>query len=297
MNLSSKILRIELELTKPFLENAGLDLHRKGQDKIGELMYRAHRRKLISQDVGLTNCKGCMISNGTPSKHIILYLHGGGYVAGNLDYAKGYGSVLSSSNDISVFCIGYRLAPEDPFPAALDDAFEAYTYLLENGYDSSHIILAGESAGGGLCYCLCHLLKDRGLEMPLAIIAISPWVDLTQTGTSYELNEKADPSMSKNRLDFFAEEYCQGKDARDRYISPLYGDLSGMPRSLIFAGGDEILLDDARRLDQKLRASGTESQIRIADRMWHAYLLYRLKENSGDEHLIKSFIREVVNEQ
>ena len=125
-----------------------------------------------------------------------MYLHGGGYTCGSLDYAKGYASVLSAECGMKVFTVEYRLAPEHPFPAALFDAYFAYRHLIEQGTPPSKIILAGESAGGGLVYSLCLHLKNMGEELPAGIISISPWVDLTLGGESYDHNKEADPSLT-----------------------------------------------------------------------------------------------------
>ena len=138
---------------------------------------------------------------------VVLYLHGGGYTCGNLDYAKGFAATLADECGVRVFCAAYRLAPEDRFPAALDDALVSYQYLLSKGYPANQILLCGESAGGGLIYCLCLRLKQRKLPLPCGLIGISPWTDLTGSGQSYIDNRDIDPSMTPELLQFYAACY------------------------------------------------------------------------------------------
>lgn len=233
-----------------------------------------------------------IIPGDNASGGVILYLHGGGYTCGGIEYAKGFGSKLACSFGLKVLCCAYRLAPENRFPAAVDDALSAYKYLLSNGFSPDRIVLAGESAGGGLCYSLCIRLKSEGIEMPAGIVAISPWTDLTQSSDSYEQNKDNDPSMTKERLDFFAE--CYADDKTDPLVSPLFFEGVKFPPSLIFAGQDEIMLDDARKMHSKLQKCGSRSKLIIAPNMWHAYLLYGLKEHEGHYNEIGRFISGVM---
>ena len=167
------------------------------------------------------------------------------------------------------------------FPAALDDAVVSYQYLLSKGYAPNQILLCGESAGGGLIYALCLKLKALKLPLPCGLVGISPWTDLTQSGKTFAENRDNDPSLSEELLNFYAA--CYTDDAKNPLCSPLFGDLSDLPPSLLFAGGDEILLDDARRLHEKLLASGCKSRLHIAPERWHAYVLYCLTENMQDD--------------
>ena len=223
-------------------------------------------------------------------KHIVLYLHGGGYVAGDLEYARGFGSVLAAKNNVRVFCAAYRLAPEHPFPAALEDALAAYQLLLDTGYEGRQIMLCGESAGGGLIYSLAVRLKELGMPLPGGLIAISPWSDLTASGKSYQKNREKDPTMQEARLRFYAE--CYTDEPANPLVSPLFADLNGMPPSLIFVGGDEIMLDDAALLHQKLLDAGCESLLTVTPDMWHGYILYGVSEAKRDLETIRHFLYE-----
>ena len=282
MELSAKLVRAQLHFFKPFVANCSLETTRKGQDKLGELMSVLHKREVYMKDHDFGAFQGAWVMPKDERRSgVILYLHGGGYTCGSLEYAKGFAATLASQCGVRVFCAAYRLAPENPYPAAVDDALEAYRYLLKKGYAPRQILLCGESAGGGLIYALCLRLRQEGLELPCGLIGISPWVDLTGSGQSYETNRDNDPSLTQELLEFYAK--CYTTDPADPLCSPLFGDLTGFPPSLLFAGGDEILLDDARALHEKLVQSGCRSTLHIAPERWHAYVLYCLSENMEED--------------
>ena len=204
MTLTAKTIRKQLAILKPIMDGFSIKTTRRMQNKIGELMERKYRGQIIHKKHSFKKFEGAWaLPKDERREGVILYLHGGGYVYGDLEYAMGFGSVLAVQCGARVFCAAYRLAPEAPFPAAIEDSLCAYKYLLEKGY--SRITLCGESAGGALCYSLCQKLMEEKLPLPCGIIAISPWADLTASGESYKTNISVDPSMSKELLDFFAE--------------------------------------------------------------------------------------------
>ncbi len=311
-------LRSQLILLKPFTAKCSLGVVRKAQDKLGKLMAFGHKSEVTCEDVSVGELPCAMITPKDELSHgVVLYIHGGGYVGGNLDYAKGFGTVLAAKCGIRVLCVAYRLAPEHVFPAALDDCLEAYGYLLANGFDPSQILLCGESAGGGICYSLCQKLREKGRTLPAGILAISPWTDLTSEGNSYTLNEKNDPSMTKDRLKYFADCYVYGTNSvgkklhprtnpnlendkevkRNPKISPLFDTQEKMPPSLILVGGDEIMLDDSVKLHEKLLLAGRTSELIIAPDLWHGYVLYDLKERESDFDAMRKFIKRVIPAQ
>ena len=278
MELHAKLVRAQLNFFKPFVANCSLEVTRKGQDKLGELMTAIHKREVYVREHDFGGFQGAWLTPKDKRRTgVVLYLHGGGYTCGNLEYAKGFAATLADECGVRVFCAAYRLAPESRFPAALDDAVVSYQYLLSKGYAPNQILLCGESAGGGLIYALCLKLKALKLPLPCGLVGISPWTDLTQSGKTFAENRDNDPSLSEELLNFYAA--CYTDDAKNPLCSPLFGDLSDLPPSLLFAGGDEILLDDARRLHEKLLASGCKSRLHIAPERWHAYVLYCLQEN------------------
>lgn len=175
MGLPAKLVHSQLNFFKPLVANCSLETIRRGQDKLGELMEAIHRKDVITRDHAFANFEGAwIIPKDERRQGVILYLHGGGYTCGDLDYAKGFGATLADEEGVRVFAAAYRLAPESPYPAAVEDALEAYNYLRQKGYKPEHIMLCGESAGGGLCFALCLKLKELSLPLPCGIIAISP---------------------------------------------------------------------------------------------------------------------------
>ena len=296
MPLTAKTIRSQMHMLRPLLRSCTLETTRKGQNKLGELMEARFRRQILEKPHGFQRFDAAwVIPRDERRQGVLLYLHGGGYTCGDLEYAKGFASMLAAQCGVRVFCPAYRLAPENRYPAALEDALESYRYLLEKGYGSEHIVLCGESAGGGLCYALCIKLKELGLPLPSGIIAISPWTDLTASGESYELNAEVDPTMTAEVLGFYAD--CYTDDRKDPLVSPLFGDLTGMPPSLLFVGGDEIMLSDSKRMHQKLLETGNQSQLVIRPERWHGYVLYGLKEDEEDFISINRFLSENLSEE
>lgn len=294
MSLTAKTIRNQLLLLKPLLQSCSLKTIRKGQDKIGELMVSRYRDHIIEKRHSFDGFEGAwIIPRDERRQGVILYLHGGGYTCGGIEFAKGFGTTLASKTGARVFCVAYRLAPENPYPTALEDAMAGYKYLLEKGYSADHITLCGESAGGGLCYALCLKLKDEGMPLPCAVIGVSPWTDLTASGASYEANREVDPTMSIELLDFFAVSYTE--DRSNPYVSPLFGDLTGMPPSLIFVGGDEIMLDDSTLFHKRLKECKCISRLVVTPGRWHGYLLYDLEEDEKDFSLINGFLNKYMS--
>ena len=295
MELHAKLVRSQLNFFKPFVANCSLEVTRKGQDKLGELMTALHKREVLVKEHDFGRFQGAWIMPRDERRGgVVLYLHGGGYTCGSLEYAKGFAATLASECGVRAFCAAYRLAPENRYPAALDDALEAYRYLLGKGYAARQILLCGESAGGGLIYALCLKLKELGLPLPCGLIGISPWTDLTGSGKSYEEHREIDPSMTPELLQFYAK--CYTDDPTDPFCSPLFGDLTGLPPSLLFVGGDEVMLDDTRMLHEKLLESGCRSKMIVAPERWHAYVLYCLNENMPqDFETINRFMDQVLS--
>ena len=296
MALSAKYVRSRLTMLRSVMKNFSLESSRKGQRMLGELMEFKHRKMVIIKDHPFEKFAAAwVIPKDERRQGVILYLHGGGYACGDLEYAKGYGSTLAVRCGIRVFSPAYRLAPESPFPAALEDALESYQYLLKKGYDPRQIALCGESAGGGLIYALCLKLKEENLPLPGGLIAMSPWTDLTSSGESYETNRDVDPNMTVEQLQFYTR--CYTTDPKNPLASPIFGNLEGLPPSLIFVGGDEIMLSDAADMHKNLLAAGCKSKLVVAPERWHAYVLYELAENEEDYTTINHFLSQHISEE
>jgi acetyl esterase/lipase/NRPS condensation-like uncharacterized protein len=316
MKFSDKFMRSQLELAKPITKSASLETARFFQEKVGKTLKFLTRRQTVVSDEVFGGVPGALaIPRDEVRSGIILYIHGGGYVSGGIEYSKGFAAVLSAECGMRAAAFAYRLAPEHIFPAQLDDALAVYRALLELGYPGESIVLAGESAGGGLAFSLAMKLRELGEPMPAGIVAISPWCDLTHSGESHTENRENDPSLSKEVLDFYADCYVgaqreqtspkkRNKDTptdekftemkKNPYISPAFADLTGLPPTLIFAGGDEILLSDAKAMHERLGEAGVPSRLVVREDMWHAYHLYRLKSSDEDFKLICSFVKYVL---
>ena len=186
--------------------------------------------------------------DGIEPRHVVLYFHGGVYVLGDAFLAAGLASQVGRRTRAKVISVDYRLAPEHPYPAAVDDALAAYQALLDNGTAPSDIAFAGESAGGGLAVATLVNARDHGLPLPAAAFVMSPYADLTLAGTTMETKREADPLLSRENLQARVPDYTAGQDAALGLISPVFADLSGLPPLIIQAGTHEVLLDDAVRL-------------------------------------------------
>jgi acetyl esterase/lipase len=202
----------------------------------------------------------------------IFYTHGGGYVSGSCSNHRAFAAKFVAGSGVRLLLYEYRLAPEHPYPAAMEDTLTAYRWLLAQVPPSTKVIIAGESAGGGLCLATLLALRDLGLPLPIAAIALSPWTDLKLTGESYRTRARAavdPPGMSQ----VCSRYYVRENDPCHPYISPLYGDLHGLPPLLIAVGEDETLLDDSIRFAEKARAAGVEVTLNVAPGMVHCYPL------------------------
>ena len=296
MSLSAKTVRNQISKLQPLLHSCSLETIRKGQNLIGQLMVAQHHNQVLIHNHPFSQFEAAwVLPRDERRQGVILYLHGGGYTYGDLEYAKGFASTLAVECGVRVLCIAYRLAPENPYPAALDDALEAYQYLLSKGYTSKQITLCGESAGGGLCYALCLKLKECGMAQPASVLTISPWVDLTASGESYETNRTIDPTLNIELINAFATHYTN--NPTDPLVSPVFADLTGLPPSLIFVGGDEILLSDSQNMHKNLLAAGCKSHLVVTPERWHGYLLYGLEEDRKDFVAINRFLNRTLAEE
>jgi acetyl esterase/lipase len=204
----------------------------------------------------------------------VLFLHGGAFIVGSPSLYRHLTWRLAVAACARVVAVDYRLAPEHPFPAALDDAFTAYNWLLDGGADPARTVVIGDSAGGGLVFSLMLRLRDEGLRLPGAAVTLSPWTDLAFTGASLKLNGAADPMLRTDYPPLFVNHYLAGADPRAPYASPLYGDPAGLPPTLIQVGSDEVLRDDAVRMAERMRGAGCAVELEIWPRMPHVWQAY-----------------------
>lgn len=211
---------------------------------------------------------------GVDDARVLLYLHGGGYVMGSPNTHRALAGELSRAAAAAVLLPDYRLAPEAPFPAAVDDAVAVYAWLLAQGHQPSHLAIAGDSAGGGLTVATLIALRDKAVPQPRCAVCLSPWSDLNCSNASYQTRAAADPMITTADITMMAAAYLKGADPKSPLASPNRADLSGLPPLLIHVGRDELLLDDAVVLHEAARSAGVTSTLEIWDDMihvWHAF--------------------------
>ncbi|MEY2433340.1 MAG: epsilon-lactone hydrolase [Acidimicrobiaceae bacterium] len=202
---------------------------------------------------------------------VVLYVHGGAYCIGSLGSHRRLVAHLSAQCRARVLHVDYRLAPEHPFPAAVDDAVAAYRWLLAEGVSADRIAISGDSAGGGLTLATLLALRDAGEPLPAAAVPISPWTDLEGTGESIRTRAEMDVMIKTDRLKEMADRYANGVDLREPRVSPLHGDFTGLPPLLIQVGDAEVLLDDAVRVADRAKAAGVDVTLEVWDEMPHVF--------------------------
>jgi acetyl esterase/lipase len=230
---------------------------------------------------------------GCAAERAILYLHGGGYAIGSIDTHRRLAYDISAASATAVLMVDYRLAPEHPFPAAVDDAATAWRWLLQQGFAPNRLAIAGDSAGGGLTIATLVNLRDQKLGLPACAVAISPWVDLEGIGTSMTARAAQDPMVQKDGLLWMAGMYLGGRDAKTPLAAPLHADLKGLPPILVQAGTAETLLDDSTRIAERLHAAGVELRLSIWPNMLHVFPLFAPILSEGRDGCLEigTFIR------
>lgn len=228
----------------------------------------------------------------------ILYLHGGGYTMGSCNTHRSLAAWISAASQVSTLLIDYRLAPENPYPAALDDTINAFHYLLDQGIEPAKIIIAGDSAGGGLAIAATLLLRDKKEKLPGGIICISPWADLTMSGETMVTCSKTDPFITRETSILHANRYIGKHDPKSPLISPIFADLSGFPPMIIQVGEYEVLQSDAVRLSENASRTGVDVSLEIWDGMWHVWhmLVGRMPESRRAIDKLGAFVRKCLEE-
>ena len=227
---------------------------------------------------------------------VILYLHGGAYTRGSFVSHRSLAARLSAASRARVLVIAYRLAPEHTFPAPVEDATAAYRWLLQSGIQSDRLVVAGDSAGGGLAVATLLALREAGDSLPAGAVLLSPWTDLTGTAESVRTLAAADPWLNAERLSLVAGLYLGSADPWNPLASPLFGDLRGLPPLLIQVGTDEILLDDATTLAERAEAAGVEVTLEIWEEVWHVFQAFAAEIPEGRQAIdrIGAFVRQVT---
>jgi acetyl esterase/lipase len=255
---------------------------RAAYDGLGQLMPLAEGTEVTAVDAGGVAAEW-VIAPEADRGRTIVYFHGGGYCIGSVLGHRAMLSHLSAAASARVLSVGYRLAPEDPHPAALDDAVDGYRWTLASGADPARTVIGGDSAGGGLTVATLVALRDAGDPLPAAGVCLSPWVDLTQSGGTITTHAEVDPMVRAEDLSRWADAYRGARRGSDPAISPLFADLTGLPPLLIDVGTAEVLLDDARRLANRARGAGVEVTLTVAEDMLHVWHFFAGAVPEADE--------------
>ncbi|MFZ5756487.1 MAG: alpha/beta hydrolase fold domain-containing protein [Pseudomonadota bacterium] len=277
-SLRKTLVRTALRAVTRPLARADLPLavQRAALDSAGRTMRKP--RGLRIDNTALAGLPARLLTprDALPARHV-LYLHGGAYIEGSTTSHTPLAGQVAAAARARAWLVDYRLAPEHPYPAAVDDAVAAYGALLAQGIDARHIAIVGDSAGGGLALAAALALHDARLPMPAALVLLSPWTDLTLSGRSMQAKEDAEPMLNGPWLDWAAGLYCGGRDdgpvtpRTHPGVSPLFADLSGLPPLLIQAGSEEILLDDSTFLAERARRAGVAVTLHVYDDLWHVF--------------------------
>jgi monoterpene epsilon-lactone hydrolase len=247
------------------------------------------------QEVDAGGAPGLLVSMpGASADSVVLWTHSGGYVFGSAHAYRFFGAALSAASGAQVLLVDYRLAPEHTYPAALDDAKAAYRWLLAQGYDSARIVVAGDSAGGGLAAATLLALRDDGDPMPAAGVFVSPMADFTLSGDSIKARADRDPIASEAMLGGLGALYAGAEPMSAPYLSPALADLSGLPPLLVLVGSEEILHDDSVRIVARTEAAGGQARLIVGEGQFHIWPLFAPILTEGQQALeaIGEFIRD-----
>ncbi len=249
-------------------------------DEVGSIWAPAGDVSLEPADAGGVPSEWSTVP-GSDTSRVLLFFHGGGYCSGSIVSHRRLVTEAGRAAGIRTLAIGYRLAPEHPFPAALDDALTAWRFLRNQGFAASKLAVGGDSAGGGLTAALIHHLHGLGDELPFCAWLISPWVDLTMSGATFETKDAADPLIHRSYLEELANAYLGGTSPKDPRVSPLFADLKGFPPMLIQVGSAETLLDDAIAFAGAAGAADVSVTLEVWPHMIHAWPVWNARLEPG----------------
>ena len=273
---------IHLLTSRPMPENATIAERRQGFEALAAKFPVASDITCEKVDAAEVPAEW-VVAPGAESRRSLLYLHGGGYVVGSLNTHRDLAGRLSRAAAARVLLIDYRLAPEYPYPAAVEDATTAYRWLLRHGATPAHTVIAGDSAGGGLTVATLVALRDAGDALPAAGVCISPWVDLEGIGESMTTKASVDPIVQRQGLVWLANLYLSGAHPRTPLAAPLYANLQGLPPLCIHVGTAETLLDDTTRLAERAKTSGVDVTLEVWEDMIHVWHLFAAMLPEGQQ--------------
>ena len=254
-------------------ETANVQRVRARWDGVSRLLWTASGVDIKQATLASMYCEWLTPKEAEQGK-VLLYIHGGAYLMGSCATHRQFVSYMVRACGVRALTFDYRLAPENPFPAAVDDVMTAYRALLEQGYSAADILVAGDSAGGGLVMALLLSLREAGVGLPAGALMLSPWLDLTSSGESAQTRAGRDPWFKPNDLPIVAAYYCRDEDLEQPLVSPVFADVTGLPPIFIQVGDDEILLSDSTRIADKLEQAGCEVTLEVWPEMWHVFQMF-----------------------
>lgn len=254
-----------------------LEKQRRSQEALGSMAAAMGGLVWEPFELGGMDAAWMRLERPHKRRRVILYCHGGGYTSGGLGFSKVLASKLTRATGLDVLAFDYRLAPEHPYPAAVEDAQAAWDHLMRLGFGARDVVLAGDSAGGNMALVLCLRLRAEGRMLPGALLLMSPWTDMTCSGESLTERADIDPVLTPEYIYAVREAYAGGLDPAQPELSPLLADLAGFPPTLIQVGTHEILFSDAERLAERMKAAGTECRLEVWEGMWHDFQMYPSK--------------------
>lgn len=259
------------------VEHSDIEKYRQSQSQVGALFKNMKDVEIEEIFIEGMEAEWVSVERAHMKKYVILYCHGGGYSTGSRLYARSLTTKFATSTSMDVLCFDYKLSPENPYPAALNDAMKAWDYLMLLGYGARDVVIAGDSAGGNLALSLVLKLKEQKRILPRGLILLSPWTDLTGAGKTHQTRKEVDPVLDEEYLQTMIQNYAPDEKLDNPYISPLFGDMKGFPPTYIQVGDNEILLSDATRLHKKLIKENISVKIDVFKGMWHVFQMSPFK--------------------
>lgn len=272
------------------MDPEALEKQRKSQEIIGHLATPMIGNSWETFDIDGMPAAWVRPERGHDKRNVILYCHGGGYTTGNLGSARILANKLAYATGYEVMIFEYRLAPEHPYPAALDDGMRAWNYLMHLGYGAREVVLVGDSAGGNMALVLTTKLRDAGRILPRRLVLLSPWTDMTASGKSYTDKLDCDPTITLEYLEAIKQVYAPNANYKDPNLSPLFGSFHQFPPVLIQVGDNEILMSDSIRLRDRLVNSGIPCRLESWKGMWHVFQMMPGKTSQQAMDSIGSFL-------
>ncbi|MBS6194122.1 MAG: alpha/beta hydrolase [Clostridiales bacterium] len=290
---SNQSLMKAIKRMHTLVESDDVEKMRASQESISGLFSVSKDMNYENFQIGEIPAEWVSVDRKHMKKYVILYCHGGGYNTGSFRYARSVTRKLASTTSMDVLSFDYRLAPENPYPAALEDAVQVWDYLMHLGYGARDVIVAGDSAGGNLALALVLKLKEQQRILPRGLVLFSPWTDLTMSGKSHKTKAEIDPILTEEYLRHAIEDYAEGKELDDPLISPLFGDFEGFPPTYIQTGEHEILLSDSVMLKKRMEKYHVQVRFDLFRGMWHVFQMAPFKTAYDAMDQIAEFIFDI----